>query len=111
MKAAVAKTTASLDTLTKLGFNQAQIQEMFEGKNLDNQTDETKRLVKGLDTNIMNFRKTGFLDMDKFIKSQDKKAESSTEAKPQVVRFADGTQFSGTMELTTGAMVLTAQNP
>jgi len=111
VKAAVAKTTASLDTLTKLGFNQAQIQEMFEGKNLDNQTDETKRLVKGLDTNIMNFRKTGFLDMDKFIKSQDKKAESSTEAKPQVVRFADGTQFSGTMELTTGAMVLTAQNP
>lgn len=111
VKAAVAKTTASLDTLTKLGFNQAQIQEMFEGKNIDGQTDETKRLVKGLDTNIMNFRKTGFLDMDKFIKDRDKKAESSTEARPQVVRFADGTQFTGTMELTTGGIVLTPQSP
>lgn len=110
-KATVAKTASALDSLAKLGFKQSQIQEMFEGKNLEGKSEETKTLVKSLDSNIMNLTKTGFMDIDKLIKEQDKKAESSTEARPQVVRFADGTQFSGTMELTTGATVLTAQSP
>ncbi len=107
VRANMAKTAFALDELSKQGLDKTKIQDLIAGKGMDTASDEVKNLIKQIDPNISEHMKTGHFDIDKIIKSQERKAESSTEAKPQTVRLADGSQFTGTFELTTGDAVLT----
>ena len=107
VKAAMTGTAFALDELSKQGLDSKKIQELLSGKGLDTASADVKNLIKNIDPTIAKHLETGHLDVEKIIKAQEKKAESSTEPKPQTVRLADGSQFTGTFELTTGDAVLT----